>query len=100
MKVKPELIVSTSNILSKILHQFRPLFGVSSFKIFTFCNRSFISSENDANQRVEMELLASISSALDQALERNSSAIIFGEDIAFGEESRCTKGLRNKYKQG
>lgn len=45
----------------------------------------------------EMTLLGSINNALDLALERDSSAIIFGEDVAFGGVFRCTKGLRDKY---
>lgn len=45
----------------------------------------------------EMTLLAAINSALDLALERDESAVIFGEDVAFGGVFRCTKGLRDKY---
>lgn len=45
----------------------------------------------------EMTLLGSINNALDLALERDPSAIIFGEDVAFGGVFRCTKGLRDKY---
>ena len=45
----------------------------------------------------EMTLLASINNALGQALERDHTAIIFGEDIAFGGVFRCTKGLRDKF---
>lgn len=45
----------------------------------------------------EMTLLAAINNALDQALERDSSAIVFGEDVAFGGVFRCTKGLKEKY---
>lgn len=50
---------------------------------------------NDTQE--EMTLLAAINNALDLALERDSSAIVFGEDIAFGGVFRCTKGLRDKY---
>lgn len=45
----------------------------------------------------EMTLLGSINNALDLAMERDSSAIIFGEDVAFGGVFRCTKGLLDKY---
>lgn len=44
-----------------------------------------------------MTLLAAINSALDTTLERDSSALVFGEDVAFGGVFRCTKGLRDKY---
>lgn len=51
-----------------------------------------VTSDNE-----EMTLLAAINSALDNSLERDSSAIIFGEDVSFGGVFRCTKGLREKY---
>lgn len=55
------------------------------------------SQENEENQLEEMTLLKAIHSALDNALERDSSAIVFGEDVAFGGVFRCTLGLRDKY---
>lgn len=56
------------------------------------------SAINGQNLKVEeMTLLAAINSALDNALERDSSAIIFGEDVAFGGVFRCTKGMQDKY---
>lgn len=51
---------------------------------------------NDDNSQ-EMTLLMAINNALDLTLERDSSAIVFGEDIAFGGVFRCTKGLKDKY---
>lgn len=57
-----------------------------------------IKAENDRDG-VEMTLLASINNALDLTLERDPSAIIFGEDVAFGGVFRCTKGLKDKYGQ-
>lgn len=52
---------------------------------------------NENDDLEEMTLLAAINSALDKSLERDSSAIIFGEDVGFGGVFRCTKGLRDKY---
>uniref|UniRef100_A0A6G1SHD8 Pyruvate dehydrogenase E1 component subunit beta, mitochondrial n=1 Tax=Aceria tosichella TaxID=561515 RepID=A0A6G1SHD8_9ACAR len=49
------------------------------------------------NSLEEMTLLRSINNALDLALERDPSAIVFGEDVAFGGVFRCTKDLRDKY---
>ena len=34
---------------------------------------------------------------MDIALERDKSAIIFGEDVKFGGVFRCTLGLNEKY---
>ncbi|XP_075057011.1 2-oxoisovalerate dehydrogenase subunit beta, mitochondrial [Mixophyes fleayi] len=45
----------------------------------------------------KMNLFQSVNSALDNALSRDSSAVIFGEDVAFGGVFRCTIGLRDKY---
>lgn len=45
----------------------------------------------------EITLLTAINSALDLALERDPSAVVFGEDVAFGGVFRCTKGLKDKY---
>lgn len=49
------------------------------------------------SKQEDMTLLASINNALDLALERDPTAIVFGEDVAFGGVFRCTKGLRDKY---
>lgn len=52
--------------------------------------------EDQPHQR-DMTLLESINDALDIALNMDSKAIVFGEDVAFGGVFRCTKGLRDKY---
>lgn len=51
----------------------------------------------ESASKQEMTLLESINNALDLTLERDSSAIVFGEDVAFGGVFRCTRGLREKY---
>nr|XP_038033104.1 2-oxoisovalerate dehydrogenase subunit beta, mitochondrial isoform X3 [Anas platyrhynchos] len=45
----------------------------------------------------KMNLFQSITSALDNALAKDPTAVIFGEDVAFGGVFRCTVGLRDKY---
>ena len=45
----------------------------------------------------EMKLVEAIKSAMDVSLEKDSSACIFGEDVAFGGVFRCTEGLRDKF---
>ena len=44
-----------------------------------------------------MNLFTSIQNSLDIALEKDRSAIIFGEDVKFGGVFRCTMGLNEKY---
>ena len=44
-----------------------------------------------------MTLLQSITNALDIAMEKDPSAVCFGEDVAFGGVFRCTVGLQEKY---
>lgn len=47
--------------------------------------------------RTKMNMFQAINSALDTTLECNDSALIFGEDVAFGGVFRCTLNLQNKY---
>ena len=44
-----------------------------------------------------MNLWSTIVHTLDMAMEKDSSALIFGEDVAFGGVFRCTMGLNEKY---
>uniref|UniRef100_A0AAR2JZK7 2-oxoisovalerate dehydrogenase subunit beta, mitochondrial n=1 Tax=Pygocentrus nattereri TaxID=42514 RepID=A0AAR2JZK7_PYGNA len=46
---------------------------------------------------VKMNLFQSVTSALDNRLATDPTAVIFGEDVAFGGVFRCTVGLRDKY---
>lgn len=45
----------------------------------------------------KMNLFQSLTNAMDIALEKDSTAVIFGEDVAFGGVFRCTVGLADKY---
>ena len=47
-----------------------------------------------------MTLLQSVTDALDTALATDHTAVIFGEDVAFGGVFRCTVGLEEKYGKG
>lgn len=44
-----------------------------------------------------MNLFQAINNALDITLASDPSAVVFGEDVAFGGVFRCTTGLRDKY---
>lgn len=45
----------------------------------------------------KMTLLQAVTNAMDIALDKDPSACIFGEDVAFGGVFRCTVGLQDKY---
>jgi len=47
--------------------------------------------------QTKMNLVAAINSALDTALHTDPSAILFGQDVAFGGVFRCSTNLQNKY---
>ena len=47
--------------------------------------------------RTTMNLFTTINKTLDTALSTDPSAIIFGQDVAFGGVFRCTTGLRDKF---
>lgn len=44
-----------------------------------------------------MNLFTAINNAMAIALETDDSAIVFGEDVAFGGVFRCTQGLRDRF---
>ncbi|XP_046549421.1 2-oxoisovalerate dehydrogenase subunit beta, mitochondrial-like [Haliotis rubra] len=48
-------------------------------------------------ETTRMNLFQSVTNALDIALSKDPSAVVFGEDVAFGGVFRCTVGLKDKY---
>lgn len=48
-------------------------------------------------ETTKMNLCQSITNALDIALSADKTAVVFGEDVAFGGVFRCTVGLKDKY---
>ena len=48
-------------------------------------------------ETTQLNLCQSINTALHQALERDESAVCFGEDVAFGGVFRCSVGLADKF---
>uniref|UniRef100_A0A1B0DNY0 3-methyl-2-oxobutanoate dehydrogenase (2-methylpropanoyl-transferring) n=1 Tax=Phlebotomus papatasi TaxID=29031 RepID=A0A1B0DNY0_PHLPP len=47
--------------------------------------------------KTKMNMFTAINNALDLAMEKDSSALLFGEDVAFGGVFRCSMGLQKKY---
>lgn len=48
-------------------------------------------------QKTSMNLFTAINKTLETALTTDPSAIVFGQDVAFGGVFRCTTGLREKF---
>jgi 2-oxoisovalerate dehydrogenase E1 component beta subunit len=45
----------------------------------------------------DMNLFTAVNHAMEIAMQTDESAIVFGEDVAFGGVFRCTQGLREKF---
>lgn len=45
----------------------------------------------------KINLCTAVNQTLHQALEKDKTAIVFGEDVAFGGVFRCTVGLADKF---
>lgn len=54
-------------------------------------------TDTTKGETTKMTLLQAVTSAMDIALEKDPTACIFGEDVAFGGVFRCTVGLQDKY---
>ncbi|GFX62622.1 2-oxoisovalerate dehydrogenase subunit beta, mitochondrial [Trichonephila clavipes] len=61
---------------------------------FTYVPDTVSASDGETTR---MNLFQSVTNALDIALAADPSAVIFGEDVAFGGVFRCTVGLQDKY---
>lgn len=48
-------------------------------------------------ETTKMNLCQAVTNALDITLSGDKSAVVFGEDVAFGGVFRCTVGLKDKY---
>lgn len=61
---------------------------------FNYYPDTVAASEGETNR---MNLFQAVNNSLDIALNKNPSAVVFGEDVAFGGVFRCTVGLQDKY---
>ncbi|KAF8773525.1 2-oxoisovalerate dehydrogenase subunit beta like protein [Argiope bruennichi] len=61
---------------------------------FTYVPDTVSASDGETTR---MNLFQAVTNALDLALAADPSAVIFGEDVAFGGVFRCTVGLQDKY---
>mmetsp|Transcript_10812 Transcript_10812/g.15934 ORF Transcript_10812/g.15934 Transcript_10812/m.15934 type:complete len:366 (-) Transcript_10812:95-1192(-) len=49
------------------------------------------------NSEVQMNLFTAVNNAMDIAMKTDDSAILFGEDVAFGGVFRCSQNMREKF---
>jgi 2-oxoisovalerate dehydrogenase E1 component beta subunit len=59
-------------------------------------NLSELNLKNPSGTK-EMNLFQTITDSLDIALQKDPSAVLFGEDVKFGGVFRCSMGLNEKY---
>ncbi|XP_049860156.1 2-oxoisovalerate dehydrogenase subunit beta, mitochondrial isoform X1 [Schistocerca gregaria] len=52
---------------------------------------------SDKGKSLKMNMFQAINSAMDITLNKDPSAVVFGEDVAFGGVFRCTLDLQKKY---
>jgi hypothetical protein len=60
-------------------------------------NTAAVNEEKSPTETERMNLFTAINNAMSIALQKDDSAVIFGEDVAFGGVFRCTQGLREKF---
>lgn len=65
---------------------------------FEYKPESHVPPEHGPTEK--LNLCQAVNSALDIALKTDPSAIVFGEDVAFGGVFRCTVGLKDRYGEG
>jgi 2-oxoisovalerate dehydrogenase E1 component beta subunit len=69
---------------------------MAKFDFTDTLNAKELGLQNPDDKR-NMNLCATIQHTLDLAMEKDDSALIFGEDVKFGGVFRCTMGLNQKY---
>ncbi|CAG2105748.1 unnamed protein product [Medioppia subpectinata] len=72
----------------------KPLELSRSVQHFTFNPQTPSTKSGDTTR---MNLFQAVNNALDIALTNDPTAVIFGEDVAFGGVFRCTVGLQDKF---
>lgn len=54
---------------------------------------------NDSTTTERMNLFTAINNAMSIAMQTDESAVVFGEDVAFGGVFRCSQNLRDQFGQ-
>lgn len=84
------------NVIRRAWKKSAPLIG-NTFKRNSHFTYVPDAPRTDLGETSKMTLLQSVTNALDIALGTDQTAVIFGEDVAFGGVFRCTVGLQEKY---
>ncbi|XP_052239251.1 2-oxoisovalerate dehydrogenase subunit beta, mitochondrial-like [Dreissena polymorpha] len=74
-------------------HSCHPLIAVRKAHFTYFPD----TAKTEYGETSRMNLVQSLNSAMDIALGNDPTAVILGEDVAFGGVFRCTVGLKDKY---
>ncbi|XP_011300812.1 2-oxoisovalerate dehydrogenase subunit beta, mitochondrial [Fopius arisanus] len=82
-------------LLSNPLRKLKPENGLFSRRLhFTFVPDK---NSQNAGETQRLNMFQAINEALKCAMIRDSTAVIFGEDVAFGGVFRCTLGLKDQF---
>lgn len=90
----------STNFARRIYHLGKSKSGTTSRGYFRYASTfSFVPDSPSPlyGQTQKMNLFQSLTNAMDIILDSDPSAVIFGEDVAFGGVFRCTVGLKDKY---
>jgi 2-oxoisovalerate dehydrogenase E1 component beta subunit len=71
--------------------------GGSSAPTKIACAFSSVAMRPDHGPTKKMNLFTAVNDAMRVALREDESAVVFGEDVAFGGVFRCTMGLREEF---
>ena len=68
-----------------------------TFSSFTTSSRHRDATMVSTTTTTNMNLFTAINNAMSTAMDTDDSAIVFGEDVAFGGVFRCSNGLKDKF---
>lgn len=84
-----KLLASVRSVRSELIYQ-----NVRTGAHFTYIPQT----PNPAlGETSKLNMFQSINNAMDIAMEKDPSTVLFGEDVAFGGVFRCSLGLQDKY---
>ncbi|EDW64525.2 uncharacterized protein Dvir_GJ17514 [Drosophila virilis] len=88
------IIMKVSSLARGLFSAIKSNAASSTRSHFTYYPTKFSPGTRDVQK---MNMFQAINNAMDQALEQDSSALLFGEDVGFGGVFRCSVNLRDKY---
>uniref|UniRef100_A0A915PZS8 2-oxoisovalerate dehydrogenase subunit beta, mitochondrial n=1 Tax=Setaria digitata TaxID=48799 RepID=A0A915PZS8_9BILA len=90
------LVLETMTMARNVM---KSLINLGNIPIRFASSIPFVPTQADSSlgEKSKMNLCQAINNAMDIAMESDSSACLFGEDVAFGGVFRCSVGLQDKY---